>query len=69
MKYVDVCVDGEFEIAKKDVRLMWKGSSNQRVIDVQASLKQENPAVPVLHCQDYAPEDGVFQKGVTGCGE
>jgi len=69
MKYVDVCVDGEFEIAKKDVRLMWKGSSNQRVIDVQASLKQENPAVPVLHCPDYAPEDGVFQKGVTGCGE
>ena len=48
---------------QKDVRLMWKGSSNQRVIDVQASLKQENPAVPVLHRQDYATGRRVFQKG------
>ena len=38
LQYVDVLVDGEFEIEKKDVKLMWKGSSNQRVIDVQASL-------------------------------
>ena len=28
-------VDGEFIVAKKDNRLHWKGSSNQRVIDVQ----------------------------------
>ena len=40
LKYVDVLVDGEFEQDKKDVTLMWKGSSNQRVIDVQQSLKQ-----------------------------
>ncbi|MBQ3785882.1 MAG: anaerobic ribonucleoside-triphosphate reductase activating protein [Lachnospiraceae bacterium] len=52
MKYVDVLVDGEFEIEKRDVTLMWKGSSNQRVIDVQASL--ESPAQePVIHCPDY----------------
>lgn len=53
MQYVDVLVDGEFEIAKKDVKLLWKGSSNQRVIDVQKSLKQTDPSVPVLHCGDY----------------
>ena len=62
MKYVDVCVDGEFEIAKKDVRLMWKGSSNQRVIDVQASLKQENPAVPVLHCPGLCGRRGISER-------
>lgn len=53
MKDIDVLVDGEFECDKKDVTLMWKGSSNQRVIDVQASLKSTDPKNPVLHCGDY----------------
>ena len=53
MNYVDVCVDGEFMIDLKDTKLLWKGSSNQRVIDVQATLKQEDKLVPVLHCGDY----------------
>lgn len=56
MKYIDVCVDGEFMIEKKDTKLLWKGSSNQRVIDVKATLAGENPEVPVLHCGDYAAE-------------
>ena len=53
MKYVDVLVDGEFVLHKKDTNLMWKGSSNQRVIDVQATLAKENKLVPVIHCGDY----------------
>lgn len=53
MKYVDVCVDGEFVAEKKDNKLLWKGSSNQRVIDVQKTLAQTDPSIPVLHCQDY----------------
>lgn len=36
---VDVLVDGRFVEELKDNRLPWKGSSNQRVIDVQATLK------------------------------
>ena len=40
IRYLDVCVDGEFQVDKKDVLLKWKGSSNQRVIDVQASLRE-----------------------------
>ena len=40
MNYVDVVVDGEFEVDKKDVQLKWKGSSNQRVIDVQRTKKE-----------------------------
>jgi len=38
LRKVDVVVDGEFEAALKDNSLHWKGSSNQRVIDVQRSL-------------------------------
>lgn len=38
MKKVDVVVDGEFVEALKDNKLHWKGSANQRVIDVQPSL-------------------------------
>lgn len=39
-RYLDVCVDGEFEIARKELLLKWKGSSNQRVIDVPATLRK-----------------------------
>lgn len=53
LQYVDVLVDGEFKVELKDVNLMWKGSKNQRVIDVQKSLKQTDPTQPVLHCGDY----------------
>lgn len=51
MQYVDVLVDGEFEADKKDATLQWRGSSNQRVIDVQASLKQLDSPEPVLYCE------------------
>ncbi len=53
MQYVDVLVDGEFVDELKDMKLLWKGSSNQRVIDVQASLKQTDHKAPILHCGDY----------------
>ena len=38
--YIDVIVDGEFKIELLDPQLYWKGSSNQRVIDVPATLKK-----------------------------
>lgn len=45
---IDVLVDGEFEVEKKDATLKWKGSSNQRVIDVKASLAEDRV---VLHAK------------------
>lgn len=39
-KNVDVLVDGRFEKDKLDVSCPWVGSTNQRVIDVQKSLKE-----------------------------
>ena len=38
LEMCDVLVDGKFEIDKFDKYLQWKGSSNQRIIDVQESL-------------------------------
>lgn len=54
MKYVDVLVDGEFVDELKDPKLLWKGSANQRVIDVQASLKLTDHHAPILHCENYS---------------
>lgn len=39
LSMVDVMVDGRFVAALKDNSLHWKGSSNQRVIDVKKTLK------------------------------
>lgn len=39
IKEIDVIVDGKFILDLLDISLHWRGSSNQRVIDVQASLK------------------------------
>ena len=40
LKYVDVLVDGQYVEELHNPMLKWKGSSNQRVIDVQKSLKE-----------------------------
>lgn len=39
LSYIDVMVDGEFMADKKDLNLVFKGSSNQRTIMVQESMK------------------------------
>lgn len=44
----DIFVDGRFEKDKKDLSLKWRGSSNQRVIDIKAT--KENDLKPVLYC-------------------
>jgi anaerobic ribonucleoside-triphosphate reductase activating protein len=40
LKYIDILVDGQFIDNLKDLNLKFRGSSNQRIISVQESLKQ-----------------------------
>ena len=44
---VDILVDGEYIDEQKDLTLKWRGSKNQRVIDVQKSLTQNKV---ILYC-------------------
>lgn len=39
LKHIDVLVDGEFIAAQKNLRLAFRGSENQRIINVPASLE------------------------------
>lgn len=46
-RYIDVLVDGPYVKQLRDTQLHWRGSANQRVIDVQESLQNKKM---VLHC-------------------
>ena len=48
VRYLDVLVDGEFVQDLKDTKLYWRGSANQRVIDVPRTLSEGRV---VLHAQ------------------
>ena len=47
LKYTDVLVEGRYVKELRNINLKWRGSSNQRVIDVQKSLEEEKV---VLYC-------------------
>lgn len=40
LELCDMLVDGKFELEKRSLSLLYRGSSNQRLINVQKSLKQ-----------------------------
>lgn len=47
LQYLDVLVDGRYVKEQRDTLLHWRGSANQRVIDVKKTLEQGRV---VLHC-------------------
>lgn len=51
LSQIDVLVDGRFELAQKDLNLQFRGSRNQRIIDVPQSLKLKQ-AVIWSKCKD-----------------
>lgn len=71
MQKIDVVVDGPFILEQKDLSMKWKGSANQRVIDVKATLASDTPEVPILHCNDYEEftesEMQLFDAKVASC--
>ncbi len=45
LSLVDVLVDGRFEKDKKNIRLRFRGSENQRILDVPKTLIQKTPVL------------------------
>lgn len=45
LRHCDVLVDGLFIAAQKDLRLRFRGSANQRIIDIAASLNNNSPVL------------------------
>ena len=43
LSYIDVLVDGEFVADLKNIRLKFRGSSNQRVLDMKKTKKSKTP--------------------------
>ncbi len=40
---IDILIDGKFEIEKKSLMLKFRGSSNQRILDIPNSIIQNSP--------------------------
>lgn len=51
LKEIDILVDGRFELTRRSLKLQFRGSSNQRIIDVPKSLAA-NKVVIWDRCQD-----------------
>lgn len=52
LQNIDVLVDGKFQEDKKDERLRFRGSTNQRIIDVKESLKYGNVIIKEFKLKD-----------------
>lgn len=56
LTYVDVLVDGKYINSLRDEDLQFRGSSNQRIIDVQKSLKKDKVVlIEAYHPVSYKP--------------
>ena len=43
LELADILVDGKFVLAEKDVKLRFRGSRNQRILELKESLKENRP--------------------------
>lgn len=69
LKNIDILVDGEFVESLKDISLRFRGSSNQRIIDVKKSLAEDSVVL-------WGEESNIDRKDLSGgsveccgCGE
>ena len=59
LKNIDVLVDGRFEINNRDLNLLFRGSTNQRLIDVKKTLEKNEV---VLFDENAYNNKDVFEK-------
>lgn len=45
LQYIDILIDGKFVLSQRSLNLKFKGSKNQRTIDVQKSIKSNQPVI------------------------
>lgn len=54
LKQIDILVDGKFMEDRKDISLKFRGSSNQRIINVQKSLKYKQTILAEEYMKDLS---------------
>ena len=60
LKYIDVLVDGRFILKERNLNLLFRGSSNQRLIDVPKTL--ETKEIVLFDESKYLEEDKLKRK-------
>ena len=54
LSFADILIDGPFVMAKRSLELKFRGSSNQRIIDVQESLAQGQVVLHQIQLEEMA---------------
>lgn len=49
LRMIDVLIDGEFILAEKNLMLPFRGSNNQRILNVPESLKENKAVLSIYH--------------------
>jgi len=61
LEEIDVLVDGKFMLEKKSYDIYFRGSTNQRIIDVKRSLEEERVVLKEEYIEDKK-EENTFKK-------
>ena len=64
LKEIDVLVDGRFEIRNKSYNCLFRGSTNQRIIDVKTSLKKKKTIIIDKYDKKTKSGNRVKQTGI-----
>lgn len=52
LSLLDILIDGRFYLMKKDLSILFRGSTNQRILDVPESLKQNKPVLSTVYVDE-----------------